>query len=786
MLRNNLLLLAIFISILVFINTGYAQQESTTIPTQTISGKIINQKNQLPVIGATVAILNLQKGAVTKTSGNFIIKNVPVGRHSIKVSAIGYEPYIQQIVLTSGKELVLNIQLMESFVEKDEIVVTAEKNSFEAINEAVLVSSTKFTVDDVRRFAGAREDISRVAQNYAGVLGASDLRNDIIIRGGAPTELLWRLDGLDIPNPNHFGTMGATGGPVSAVNANILANSDFVTGAFPAEYIDRMSGVFDLSTRNGNMRDYEYTGQFGFNGFELMAEGPLVEDKSAFIVSYRYSFLGLLEAMGVDFGFSGIPEFQDLSFKTNYQIDDYNEITLTGLFATSNIDIQESETDDFSTGDFDIENGTDLYALIANWKHIFNKKLYMNLMLGSTTTNYRTKLDSLTVNQQGELTSSDIWFEQNTPEGYHTAKLRLFYSPFQHHLISGGFESRYRFFSFDEERFTVNDGDSERFILNETDNTFQTLSYINWNWRITEKITSNIGLSSQYLDVSGETTIEPRASIAYNFLPGQSFSLGFGVHNQSLPIIYYYSAEGNEDIEFMRSTHYVAGYSYSISNDAIIKIDGYYKDIDNALVRRDIENSYSFLNEGTQFGSTEYWRQFESTGSGRAYGGELSFIKQYNNGWYFNTAISYVRQQYKGSDGIERFGGFDNQYIFNLLGGYEWVLSPSFSIEFSGRYSHAGGGRYTPIDTELSAIRNTTEFDESRAFSERFDDYSRLDLRVDFRQNFTNWSIVSYISLENILNNENILAYQWDSGSQEIERINQLGLFFVGGFRIEF
>ena len=289
------------------------------VPTQTVKGMVVNFQTQQPIPGVTVRLLETNIGAYSKGNGIFKIKDVPVGRYSIKFSAVGFESQQFNIVISSGKEEQLNIQLQESFVQMDEITVVAERNSFQPINESAIVSSTVFTLDDVERYAGSRMDPARMAQNFAGVIGANDIRNDIIIRGGSPSELLWRLDGLDIPNPNHFGTQGATGGPVNALNSTLLDNSDFLTGAWPSEYGDKMSGIFDLHTRKGNNEKYEFLGQFGFNGFELGAEGPLPGQRNSFIANYRYSFLDLLEKMGMDFGFSGIPRYQDGTVKIDLQ-----------------------------------------------------------------------------------------------------------------------------------------------------------------------------------------------------------------------------------------------------------------------------------------------------------------------------------------------------------------------------------------------------------------------------------------------------------------------------------
>jgi len=287
--------LAIYLCFITF-SLGFSQE--TKAPSQLIKGKIINFKTQQPVSGANIRLQDTKLGAISQRDGSFKIPDVPVGRYTIKISMIGFESQQFQGVISSGKEEVLNVQLQESYVQMNEVKVYAEKNSFNPINESSIVSSSVFSVDDVERYAGSRMDPARMAQNFAGVVGDNDKRNDIVIRGGSPTELLWRIDGLDVPNPNHFATQGATGGPISALNSNVLDNSDFLVGAWSSEYGDKMSGVFDLRTRKGNDEKFEYLGQFSFNGFELGAEGPLPGNQNSFIINYRYSFLDLLQKNG--------------------------------------------------------------------------------------------------------------------------------------------------------------------------------------------------------------------------------------------------------------------------------------------------------------------------------------------------------------------------------------------------------------------------------------------------------------------------------------------------------
>jgi len=761
-------------------------QENNGLPRQTIKGRVINKVNKLPVIGARVSLIGTKDGNYTNKDGYFKIENVQVGRYTIRATSIGYEPMQFNIILNSGSELNLNIELTESFVQTDTVYVSAVKDKFSPNNEAALVSSAMFTIDDAQRFAGSRMDVARMAQNFAGVLGADDRRNDIIIRGGSPTELLWRLDGLDIPNPNHFATQGATGGPVSALNSNLLENSDFFTGAFPAEYTGKMSGVFDIKLKKGNNEKYEFLGEFGFNGIELGAQGPLQFIKGSFIANYRYSFLDLLDKI-VDFGFAGIPRYSDFTSKLDFPINNDNNLSVTLFLGTSDIFIQDSKLDTVYTGDFDIKNGTDLASIGINWYHSFSDKIFGEMILGYVYGRYRNELDSITTDNNNKVLRLDKWFSGNSSEGYYTLKYNLNYSPNRQNYFTAGIEARSPFYSLREERFTVRGFGNKPWNLDKTGNSLHFLSYINWNWRITQSITLNTGLASQYFDLTKKSTIEPRIGFSYKIDDLSSINLGYGIHRQILPLLTYFYSDDNKNLDFMQSIHYVAGYSYNIASDAIIKIEGYYKDISKAPVRKDKKDSWSFLNSGVNFGLIGGQDEaYISEGIGRAYGAELSLIKNFANGYYLMTTASYVRQQYKGSDGVFRFGAFDNIYILNILGGYEVVISPSFSIEISGKYTIAGGAPYTPIDVERSILTKETKFIDSLAYSLRNDPYSRFDIRIDFRNNFKNLALVSYLSIENMFNSRNIWFRWFNQQKGAVTEIPQLGFFFVGGIRIEF
>ncbi|MGB0430255.1 MAG: carboxypeptidase-like regulatory domain-containing protein, partial [Bacteroidia bacterium] len=290
--------------------------------TQTVRGKVVDAETRFPLIGATVALMvngQVEKGTVTDATGNFRIDKVPVGRQNFMVQYVGYkEKILNNIIVTSAKQVILNIELEESAQKLDEVTISVTRNG-EVSNEMAIVSAREFSVDETMRYAGSRGDPARTASNFAGVQGADDSRNDIVIRGNSPQSVIWQLEGVIMPNPNHFAIPGTNGGPVSIVNFKTLRNSDFYTGAFPAEFGNSTAGVFDLKLRNGNNQNHEFSGMFGLMGTEAFAEGPLNKEKgSSYLINYRYSTISMFLALGIDVGTNSAPTYQDATFRFTF------------------------------------------------------------------------------------------------------------------------------------------------------------------------------------------------------------------------------------------------------------------------------------------------------------------------------------------------------------------------------------------------------------------------------------------------------------------------------------
>ena len=330
---NKLVFLLIALFPLLMVNDLVAQEV-----TQTIKGKVVDTDTQMPLPGATVMIVNSDPliGTSTNTDGNFRLENIVPGRYTIRISYTGYEPYVAaEIIVGSGKEVMIKAELRESVVNLGQVEITANQDKKEAVNSMAIISARQINMEEARRFAGGYDDPSHLVASYAGVADNMN-SNGIVIRGNAPKGLLWRMEGLEIANPSHFANMTSFGGGgITALSAQMLGSSDFYTGAFPAEFGNALSGVFDLKLRSGNPDRSEHTIQAGISGIDLSSEGPFKKGRGAtYLFNYRYSIFALLTPILPED--AGRIKYQDLSFKTDFPVKKAGNFSLWGIGSTDN------------------------------------------------------------------------------------------------------------------------------------------------------------------------------------------------------------------------------------------------------------------------------------------------------------------------------------------------------------------------------------------------------------------------------------------------------------------
>jgi hypothetical protein len=780
--------LYIYSFIILLLVSGNVLGQDKQDPQQTVKGTVVTTIGKQPVIGARIQLAGTAKGTKAKDDGTYRVENVAPGRYTLNVSAPGYEPTSKEIVVSSGRQVIVNFELLEKVVKGEEVVVSAnDEDNFKTINESAVISAAEFSIDETKRYAGSLSDPARMAQNFAGVVGASDRRNDIIIRGGSPTELLWRVDGIDVANPNHFANQGGTGGPINAINTNLLDNSDFMTGAFPAEYGNKLSGVFDLHTRRGNEERYEMLAEMGFAGVEAQVEGPIPGlEKSSFIANYRLSTIQFFDALGIDLGFDGVPQYYDISAKTDIKLSNSDQLKFFGLYGDSYIESFMSTRDTVYTGDEDVTYGTKLGIAGLSWQHIYSERTIGTLSLSTVFNSYHLKVDSVYASEDFKMISKANTFGYDNDEGYYGIKYVLSHSLNPSNLLSGGLEYRSLYYTLDEQEVPGTGNDGYTYGIHAKGTAGQTLGYINWNWRPIAELTFNTGLFAQYLDISGKTAIDPRFGVSYAIDVANTVSAGYGIFHQSQPLGIYYGNPRNIDLDFTQATHYILGWTHLFAYDLQAKAEGYLKQYKHAPVEQSESSYISLLNVGAEFNGISTNDPYTSDGEGKTYGAELSLTKRFTDGYYVTATGSYVRQEFTGADGIWRFGTFDNKFIGNLLAGVEWKTSENFSIEFSTKFTYAGGAPYTPIDMDSSRYYGETRYDIKNPYSLRNKPFHRLDLRIEFKNNFNGWSLSGFFLIDNLLDVKNIERRYYRQATDSVEEIYQFGFFPVGGFRIEF
>ena len=763
---------------------------------QNVRGKIVDAQSGAELPGVMIQLLegDSTNVVITDVFGDYKLQNIPVGRVDVAFSYNGYQSVLKQnLVITSGKELILNIKLEESATNLNAVTIKLKANQLKPNNKNVVVSNVNLNPEQTQKFAGTNQDVARMAANYAGIVPSGDQRNDIIVRGNSPLGIIWRLEGVNIPNPNHFGSQGASGGPVSILNNNNLASSDFLTGAFPAEYGNGISGAFDLKMRSGNSEKFEFTGMVGFNGLEAGIEGPFSKKSNAsYMVNYRYSTLGVFDALGISFGVPAVPQYQDVAFKVDVPTKGkLGSFQLFGIGGVSYIELLDSkkEEDDwtYTSSGTDVRFGTNVSVVGLNHRKFLNKQTYWSNTLSVSATENDVTSDTLAditldpfrsyINKSVRTNYSINSFINTKFNAKHSAKIGVITD-----LINVNFK---------EEFYSNNESDWLP-IVDFNGNTTLFQGFVQHRYKPVDKFVVNSGLHYQRLSLNGSQIIEPRLGIKYDLAPKQSITAASGLHSQIHPLRVYFletnyddgtSAKTNTDLDFTKSIHGVLGYNYMIKPNFRFKTEFYYQSIYDTPVKDG--SFYSLANVGADF-VFEDVDSLVNKGTGENYGVEVTLEKMFSKGYYFLINSSVYDSKFVGGDGVARNTAFNGNYTFNALGGYEVKVNKKSSLMIDFKFAASGGRRYLRIDLEESISNKEVTFDESSLYELKFNDYYRMDLKIGFRTNGKKVTQEWAFDVQNITNRQNIFREVFDPGTGEINQEYQLGLFPIGFYKITF
>jgi hypothetical protein len=757
--------------------------------TQKVRGNITDQIVQTPLAGATITLLPIAQSTITDNNGNFSFTNVPVGTYSLRVEFVGYRSaQLSNLLVTTGKELVLTINMESELHENKAVVVKSASRKNKPLNEMSLVSTRAFTVEETQRYAASVNDPLRMATNYAGVAAMNDGNNDIVIRGNTPNGLLYRMEGIDIPNPNHFASAGRGGGGISILSSQLLDNSDFSTGAFAAEYGNAISGVFDLKLRKGNNEKHEYTAQAGFLGLNLAAEGPMhIGGKGSYLINYRYSTLSILSKFGLDVG-DGKTDFQDLSYNFYMPTKKLGTFTLFGFGGLSS-QVYDPKKD-----------STKWESAYERYSENFVSNTGFTALTHSITFGNRTNLRSAigySYHKTGDANQyiNNDYSEQDSYKDAYITKKVTFSSTLNHKfnaantLRTGIILNQIDFNYYKQDRETP---DSALKLLIDSKGSTQTVqAFSQWQSKINNKLLFNAGLHYMFFAYNHTSSIEPRAALRWDFSNRQSVAFAYGLHSQLQPFGVYFAEVDNDgikerpnkDLGFTRSHHFVLSYNYAFSNTLKLKTEVYYQHLFNIPVGNSDTSTLAVININEGYLTDA----LVNKGKGRNYGAEISLEKNLTNGFYYMLSTSLYQSKYKALDGIERNTRYNGNYIANFVIGKEFnSANQRRTYGINIRTLYMGGYRTTPIDFEASQAKGETVYVEKQAYSIQNPAYFRTDLKLSMRWNRRHTTSTLSLDLQNASNHLNVYGQWYDPLKNNIRTAYQNGLIPILNYKVEF
>lgn len=744
------------IAVIIIILAGSGSLFSEVVYSQTVRGYVIDRDTKMPLFGVNILIIDTDppQGASTDMNGHFKIENVMVGRISLRVTCLGYEPQtIPNIIVGTGKEVMLNIELQESLYNLNEVEIKGDAEKGVVNNEMSLISTRQVTVEETQRFAGSLDDPSRMVSAFAGVTSDPMGNNDIIVRGNSPKGILWRLEGIEIPNPNHFSGESTTGGPINALSSNMLANSDFLTGAFAPEYGNVISGVFDVRMRTGNNENHEYTFGIGVLGIDIAAEGPFKKGyDGSYLFNYRYSSLSLLDQAGlVDFG--GVPRYQDLSFKVNIPTSKYGSFCLFGLGGLSGM-VDEVENEEGVVQDkFDMSNHMGTVGL--NHFYLISDMSYIKTSLSMSVNGTKEK-DWQLIDEELRFTGEGMW----NKTAYRAATTFNHKFNSRNNLMTG---IKYTHFTYDmyHDYFDKEDNIWKEGVMVNRDAGLAQ-AFINYKYRMTEEITMVGGLHYTQFLLNNAYAIEPRLAINWQVSPKGMLSAGYGKHSMVESIITYYATVydnnlnpymPNKDLELTKSDHYIIGYEHRLSKKMRAKVEVYYQYLYDIPVENIDTSYYSVINNSNGFVDKE----LVNDGVGYNYGLELTVERYFYDNFYFLVSGSVFDSKYKAKEDIWRNTRFNTSYAANFLIGKEFTIGNPENgnkLNLNLKVFTNGGNRYIPIDLDESQEKGYSVYQTEKAYETSLDKIYQVNFTASYSINRPKVRHEIVLDIYNVLNNQ--------------------------------
>lgn len=751
-----------------------------------LRGRVTDSESKVPLPYATVLIESSDgtRGTSADENGMFRFERIPVGRHTIRVSFIGYEEKVlQEIFVGSSKDVLVNISIAEKIDSLGDVNVGIAKG--EPLNQMAIVSTRSFSVEETKRYAASISDPARMAQVFAGVMSNDDSSNEIVIRGNTPNWMQWRLEGVEIPSPNHFSEEGYTSGAVSILSADMLATSDFYTSAFPAEFGNALSGVFDLRLRSGNNEEHEFSGQAGILGFDFSAEGPFKKGYSgSYLANVRYSSLALLDKVNIHIAENALPSYQDLSFKFNLPTQNAGTFSLWAIGGKSKVleeFLPEQIPDQVPNGYSDFTR-TGMYAMGLTHTIFPDQYSFLRTVI-SNSYNYSAQVyELLNRNRERQLQLEDeLQNDAIRVSSVYNRKLSAAFT------LRAGITLNNTGYSY--QSIIADDNGGLQTFLNGEGRTNLFQGYVQGKFKMTDQLSTTFGLHYAYFALSNDHSVEPRLGASLQLENQQKLSFGFGRHskNEDLPIYFVVTEddEGNHsnaniDLEMTKANHYVFGYEKQFNNDVQLKTEVYFQKINNLPVPINPEKYWPPI-----FGNL-YNDTLANVGEARNMGIEFTLQKYFTNNYYLLFTSSLFDAKFKLINGNWYNSKFNSNYASNFVGGKEFNWGDNKLVGLNAKVVWYGGKRILPLDLDASIQKGEAVFDLPNIFTKKGPDYFRIDVGVNLHIFKEKVEHIVSLDIQNMTNRSNIYSDEYNPVTKSIDHYYLTGLIPILYYRIEF
>ena len=741
------------------------------IPVGSLSGQVRDAETLDPVIGAAVMLRNTTLGAAADLEGRFEIQNIPVGAYVVQVSAIGYEPFAQtDVVIRSGRATTVTIELNVLAVNTDE--VTIRPTFFKQTTDEP-VGTVELSYEEIRRAPGAVGDVSRIIMQLPSVAKVNDTRNSLVVRGGSPAENGYVIDGVEVPNINHFPLQGAASGALGMVNVNLIEDVTFQAGGFGARYGDKLSSYMDLSLRDGNRERFQVQANASFLSAGGVLEGPLANHNGSWLVSANRSYFDfIIDAFDVEA--SAIPWYSDVLAKVSLDASSKSKLTFIDLLGVDHSHIArksalDNEENVFGTADW---RGN---TFGASWRYLWNNRGYSVTSLAHTYSSWTSDWSEAVTENRLSRNESD----ENTFRVHNENFLRL-----GRHNLSFGADAEALPYAYDRTFFETTDSygnTTPELNIDDNNTAAKAGAFATIHLNVTDKFIASPGLRADYSDYTSNSTLSPRLQLNYQASRATSFTASTGLYSQTLPLVLLSQNSAFKNLADPQAVHYVVGLSQLLSEDTRLTVEGYVKEYEY-LPLDPAQPELSVIDQtNDQDGYTAH-ESLRDVGKARSSGVEVMLQKKLVENLYGSISGSYFRSRYRDYTGIWRDRIYDNRYLFTVTGGYK----PSPKWELSMRWVFAGGAPYTQFDLAQSTAENRGIFDNSRINEERLPDYHTLDVRVDRRFNLANSNWIIYLSIQNLYGRDNIASYYWNQVQNKPDTYKQWGTLPIIGAEFEF